>query len=136
MGQKIAWIVAVALAAGVCLLLWRVMPGYGWAEWDGLHWQMVASDWPVLWRAWPVAMVGGLAGVVVVAAGASHVAWGFNDLLHGHLSGVAKVVVALILSPIIGFWVGFILHRIMMGLLRGARPSIPRCAALALRITL
>jgi PiT family inorganic phosphate transporter len=72
------------------------------------------------------ALVGGLAGVVVVAAGGDHVAWGFGDLLHGHLNGVAKVIVALILSPIIGFWVGFILHRIMLGLLRGARPSINR----------
>ena len=72
------------------------------------------------------ALVGGLAGVVVVAAGSSHVAWGFGDLLHGHLNGVAKVIVALILSPIIGFWAGFILHRIMMSLLRGARPSINR----------
>jgi len=72
------------------------------------------------------ALVGGLAGVVMVAAGANHVAWGFGDLLHGHLNGVAKVIAALILSPIIGFWVGFVLHRIMMGLLRGARPSINR----------
>jgi PiT family inorganic phosphate transporter len=72
------------------------------------------------------ALVGGLAGVVVVAAGGDHVAWGFGDLLHGHLNGVAKVIVALILSPIIGFWVGFILHRVMLGLLRGARPSINR----------
>lgn len=72
------------------------------------------------------ALVGGLAGVVMVAAGSSHVAWGFGDLLHGHLNGVAKVIAALILSPIIGFWVGFVLHRIMMGLLRGARPSINR----------
>ena len=72
------------------------------------------------------ALVGGLAGVVVVAAGGDHVAWGFGDLLHGHLNGVAKVIVALILSPIIGFWVGFILHRIMLGLLRGAHPSINR----------
>jgi PiT family inorganic phosphate transporter len=72
------------------------------------------------------ALVGGLAGVVVVAAGGDHVAWGFGDLLHGHLNGVAKVIVALILSPIIGFWVGFVLHRIMLGLLRGARPSINR----------
>jgi PiT family inorganic phosphate transporter len=72
------------------------------------------------------ALVGGLAGVVMVAAGSSHVAWGFGDLLHGHLNGVAKVVVALILSPIIGFWVGYILHRVMLALLRGARPSINR----------
>ncbi|HAF45068.1 MAG TPA: inorganic phosphate transporter [Gallionellaceae bacterium] len=72
------------------------------------------------------ALVGGLAGVVMVAAGGDHVAWGFGDLLHGELNGVAKVIVALILSPIIGFWVGFVLHRVMLGLLRGARPSINR----------
>ncbi len=72
------------------------------------------------------ALVGGLAGVVMVAAGTNHVAWGFGDLLHGHLNGVAKVFVALILSPIIGFWVGFALHRTMLRLLRGAHPSINR----------
>ncbi len=72
------------------------------------------------------ALVGGLAGVVVVAAGANHVAWGFGDLLHGHLSGVAKVVVALVISPVIGFWIGFALHKTMLLLLRGAHPSINR----------
>jgi len=82
------------------------------------------------WRGIPSssshALVGGLAGVVVVAAGSSHVAWGFEDLLHGHLTGVAKVIAALILSPLIGFWIGFALHKIMMTLLRGAHPSINR----------
>jgi inorganic phosphate transporter, PiT family len=63
---------------------------------------------------------------VVVAAGASHVAWGFGDLLHGHLNGVTKVLVALVLSPFIGFWVGFAVHKIMLMLLRGAHPSINR----------
>ena len=72
------------------------------------------------------ALVGGLAGVVVVAAGSHHVVWGFGDLLHGHLNGVAKVLVALVLSPLVGFWVGFTLHLIMLQLLRGARPSINR----------
>ncbi len=72
------------------------------------------------------ALVGGLAGVVVVAAGAGHVVWGFSDLLHGQLNGVVKVIAALILSPIIGFWVGYVLHRIMLRLLRGAHPSINR----------
>ncbi len=72
------------------------------------------------------ALVGGLAGAVMVAAGGDHVAWGFGDLLHGHLNGVAKVLVALILSPLIGFWVGFVLHRTMLALLRGAHPSINR----------
>jgi len=72
------------------------------------------------------ALVGGLAGVVLVAAGADHVAWGFGDLLHGHLNGVAKVVVALVISPVIGFWIGFALHKTMLMLLRGAHPSINR----------
>ncbi len=91
-----------------------------------------AIAWNLLtwWRGIPSssshAMVGGLAGVVVVAAGSNHVAWGFDDLLHGHLSGVIKVIAALVLSPIIGFWVGFALHKIMLMLLRGAHPSINR----------
>lgn len=91
-----------------------------------------AIAWNLLtwWRGIPSssshAMVGGLAGVVVVAAGANHVAWGFGDLLHGHLNGVTKVLAALVLSPIIGFWVGFALHKTMLRLLRGAHPSINR----------
>jgi PiT family inorganic phosphate transporter len=91
-----------------------------------------AISWNLLtwWRGIPSssshALVGGLVGVVVVAAGTNHVDWGFAQLLHGHLTGITKVIAALILSPFIGFWVGFILHRIMMGLLRGARPSINR----------
>ena len=72
------------------------------------------------------ALVGGLAGVVMVAAGSDHVSWGFGELLDGHLTGVAKVLAALILSPLIGFWAGYGLHKTMMLLLRGAHPSINR----------
>ncbi|MEW6562970.1 MAG: inorganic phosphate transporter [Pseudomonadota bacterium] len=72
------------------------------------------------------ALVGGLVGAVLVSAGAHHVAWGVGDLMHGHLSGVAKVLVALVISPLIGFWFGFWLHRTMLVMLRGARPSINR----------
>ena len=73
------------------------------------------------------ALVGGLIGPVMVSAGPGHVVWGFQDLLlHGHANGVTKVLLALILSPIIGFWVGFALHRISGLLLRGARPGVNR----------
>ncbi|MCG8358070.1 MAG: inorganic phosphate transporter [Kiloniellales bacterium] len=73
------------------------------------------------------ALVGGLAGPVVVAAGPQHVVWGFATFFEtGHLTGVLKVLVALILSPVIGFWVGFVLHRLMSFLLRAARPGINR----------
>jgi PiT family inorganic phosphate transporter len=70
------------------------------------------------------ALVGGLTGAVVVAAGPGHVVWGFGELANGHLTGVTKVLLALIISPVIGFWVGFGIHRLMVFLLQGARPVL------------
>jgi PiT family inorganic phosphate transporter len=73
------------------------------------------------------ALVGGLAGAVVLATGPERVVWGFHELLTtGHFTGVTKVLLALVLSPIIGFWVGFGLQRLMLRLLAGARPMINR----------
>jgi len=72
------------------------------------------------------ALVGGLTGAVLVAVGADHVIWGFTQLLDGHLTGVTKVLLALILSPIIGFWVGFVIHRLVFFLMRGAKPGVNR----------
>jgi PiT family inorganic phosphate transporter len=69
------------------------------------------------------ALVGGLCGAVIVAAGPSYVVWGFTELFtHGHVTGVTKVLIGLIISPLVGFWVGFGLHRVAGFLLRGARP--------------
>src|SRR3989339_1369739 len=49
------------------------------------------------------ALVGGLIGSILLAVDASHVVWGFEQLLrHGHLTGVTKVLLALVLSPIVG----------------------------------
>ncbi len=72
------------------------------------------------------ALVGGLTGAVLVAVGADHVIWGFTQLLDGHLTGVTKVLLALILSPIIGFWVGFAIHRLVFFLMHGAKPGVNR----------
>ena len=90
---------SVSLTIIVCGLLGAIV-------WNLLTW----------WRGIPSssshALVGGLAGAVVVAAGAGHVAWGFGELfLHGHFTGVTKVLLALVLSPLIGFWAGFALVR-------------------------
>lgn len=70
------------------------------------------------------ALVGGLAGAVIVSTGADHVVWGFQELTHGHMTGVTKVLLALILSPIIGFWAGFAIHRLMGFFLRAAKPQV------------
>jgi len=72
------------------------------------------------------ALVGGLAGTVLVAAGADHVVWGFRELADGHFTGITKVLLALVLSPIIGFWAGFAIHRTMRFLLRAASPAANR----------
>lgn len=92
-----------------------------------------AIGWNLLtwWRGIPSssshALMGGLAGAVVVSAGAGHVVWGVDELLlHGQLTGVTMVLMALVLSPILGFWVGFLLHRLMLLLLRAAKPTINR----------
>ena len=69
------------------------------------------------------ALVGGLIGAVVVSAGADHVVWGFAELANGHLTGIVKVLAALVLSPLIGFWVGFAIHRLLNGLLMAANPA-------------
>ena len=90
-----------------------------------ISWNMVT--W---WRGIPSssshALVGALAGVVMVSAGADHVVWGFSDLMHGHLNGVTKVLAALVLSPLVGFWASFVLHRVMLLLLSNAHPSVNR----------
>lgn len=62
----------------------------------------------------------------MVAAGWVHVVWGFAALWHGELKGVTKVLLALLLSPVAGFYVGFFIHRSMSFLLRGARPAANR----------
>jgi len=66
------------------------------------------------------ALVGGLIGAIVVSVGADHVVWGFHELASGHLTGIVKVLAALVLSPLIGFWAGYFVHRLMNALLRSA----------------
>ena len=70
------------------------------------------------------ALVGGLIGAVAVSVGGDHVVWGFRELFeNGHLTGIVKVIAALLLSPLIGFWAGFIIHRLLNGLLMAANPA-------------
>lgn len=72
------------------------------------------------------ALVGGLVGAVVVAAGPEHVVWGFAAAAQGQLTGVTKVLGALLISPVLGFLFGWAIHRIMRFALRGARPTANR----------
>ncbi len=69
------------------------------------------------------ALVGGLVGAVVVSVGSSHVVWGFAQLADGHLTGIVKVLAALLISPLAGFWFGYLTHRLLTALLTAANPA-------------
>lgn len=60
------------------------------------------------------ALIGGLVGAVVAAAGVSTI----------HMQGLQKVLIALFLSPILGLAFGFLTLRLIYFLARGASPRI------------
>ncbi|MBF0308749.1 MAG: inorganic phosphate transporter [Magnetococcales bacterium] len=71
------------------------------------------------------ALVGGIGGAVLFAAGADHVMWGWDDLfLKGKMSGVMKVILSLFISPILGFVVGWLLMKITRRLVANAKPKV------------
>ncbi len=93
---------------------------------------VAAVSWNLLtwWFAMPSssshALVGGLVGAVLVSTGPEQVVWGIEQLRHGHFTGVTKVLAALLLSPLLGFIIGYGLHVLMRFLLRAAQPSVNR----------
>lgn len=89
-----------------------------------------AAVWNLLtwWRGLPSssshALVGGLIGAVIVSVGGDHVVWGFGELSLGRFTGVCKILAALCISPLLGFFLGFLIQRIVMFLLRAVRPKV------------
>jgi len=69
------------------------------------------------------ALIGGIIGSVWVSSGYKHILWGWNELIGGQhqLTGIVKVVAALIISPMLGFIIAFILQKVMTLLLRNAK---------------
>lgn len=83
------------------------------------------------WRGMPSssshALVGGLSGAVLISAGSDHIVWGWQELVeHGHWTGLTMILATLVLSPLLGFVVGWLLHRLTCVLLRRARPDVNR----------
>ncbi len=73
------------------------------------------------------ALVGALAGVVTVAVGVDHVVWGFSDLVtKGEIHGVTKVILALLVSPVVGFGFAFALHKIVRRQMNRTTPRANR----------
>jgi PiT family inorganic phosphate transporter len=115
---------AVAETIGSFVDLGGLAPGA--ALWTIAAGMTAAILWNVVtWRAGIPAssthgLVGGLVGATLVAAGFDEVQWGFAALADGRVEGVAKVVVALLVSPLIGLALGAAALRIGAWSLRSA----------------
>lgn len=71
------------------------------------------------------ALVGGIIGAVLVSSGSYHVLWGWNEFItSGNITGILKVIVSLIISPVLGFIIAYILQKNSKLLLRNARRSM------------
>lgn len=72
------------------------------------------------------ALVGGVLGAVWVSRGVDYILWGWSALLSNNheLIGITKIIAALILSPLLGFVVAFLLQKVSNLLLRNAKFSI------------
>ena len=69
------------------------------------------------------ALIGGIIGAVWVSSGYKHILWGWSELIGGQhqLTGIVKVVAALVISPILGFVIAYILQKLAGLLLRNAK---------------
>ena len=92
----------------------------GAALWNVITWRLTMPS------SSTHALVGGLVGVTAVVAGPGHVNWGFSALIDGRLEGMAKILAALLLSPIAGMAAGFLVFRMGRLLLRRATPVANR----------
>lgn len=81
------------------------------------------------------ALVGGLIGAVLAGARVEDVVWGTQELVNGNVTGVMKVLITLVTSPFLGFFVGFGVHHAMRFFLRAAKPSANRALRRAQWVT-
>jgi PiT family inorganic phosphate transporter len=72
-------------------------------------------------------LIGGLCGAVLISAGADHVVWGWDELIHhGRWNGLTMIIATLVFSPLLGFVFGWFLHHIMRIVLRRSHPAVNR----------
>ena len=72
------------------------------------------------------ALIGGIIGAVWVSSGYGHILWGWSELVgkNHEITGIVKVVAALIFSPLLGFLTAFMLGKVTKILFRNATYSL------------
>lgn len=72
------------------------------------------------------ALIGGLAGAAAAGAGLGSVVWGVDELAVGHLTGLTRVVLLLIVSVAVGFVGGYIVRKASAVILRPAKMGVTK----------
>lgn len=72
------------------------------------------------------AIIGGLIGAVWVSNGPDSILWGVSELFSGNhqVTGIVKVVAALIFSPLLGFSIAYVIQKISTLMLRNSKSDI------------
>lgn len=72
------------------------------------------------------ALIGGLLGATILSEGVGGVSWGFEELIgpSHELTGVAKVIVFLLWSVVLGLAIGYLIQKCSRFLLRNARRTV------------
>ena len=89
--------VTVVMAALLCAVAWNLITWFFGLPSSSSH-----------------ALVGGIVGAVTVASGVGAI----------HMDGLLKVVIALVLSPVLGLVFGYLLMKAVLFLVRGATPRV------------
>lgn len=120
-GSAVAYTIAkmIEVPPGNMLLLILLVALIAATAWNVFTWQLGLPS------SSTHALIGGLIGAVCIATGPSDIVWGISELfsVQPEVTGVVKVIVGLIISPVIGFGVAFMAQRIIDGALKNKNYS-------------
>jgi len=122
-GSAVAATVAgiVKLKSGTEMLVVILAAVVGAVFWNVLTWQFGIPS------SSTHALVGGLSGAAIGFGGGAMINWGFAETFHTlHATGIAKVLIALVFSPLLGLLVAFIMLNLLMLLFRNATYRVNR----------
>ncbi len=113
-GSAVAYTVAkmIDVAPGKMLLLILLVALVSATAWNVFTWQVGLPS------SSTHALIGGLIGSTWIAAGPGNIVWGTTEMMAGEVTGIVKVVVGLVISPLVGFAVAYLMQVLMEGLLR------------------
>lgn len=115
-GSAVAYTIAkmINVEPGPMLLLLLLVALAAATAWNVFTWQVGLPS------SSTHALVGGLIGTVWAASGPDNIVWGIKELAEGRLTGIVMVLIGLVVSPLAGFAVAYLLQTVTVGVLKNA----------------